>query len=96
MVETEVLKKLNINKKGSYSSKEEFVVDIEDSDEYGKIYSKLDNNPYVSLYEENCHVTADNATMYFEFEPDDDTTFILILTADFNENIYKLSIKQLK
>ena len=38
----QLLKKLNINKTGSYDGKNSYVVDLDSDDEWGKIFTKLD------------------------------------------------------
>ena len=66
-------------------------MDIPNSNAYGKIYSKLDNSDLVEEDIESSQITYDNSSI--QFLSDD---YLITLLADFNEDIYKLTIKTLE
>lgn len=65
------------------------VLEIEGSDNYGRIYSRLDNSDLVDEDEESSQMTSDTASTIYESED-----YIITLLADFNADEYKLTIKE--
>lgn len=84
----EFLNKLGIDGKLRRSSSS-YVLDIEGSNSYGKIYSKLDNSDEVEEDEESSQVTEDYSSI--QFYSDD---YVLQLIADFKNDEYRLTIKE--
>lgn len=84
------LKELGINQIGHYNSKNNYIIDIEDSEEYGKIYSKLDKSDLLDENDDSSTVTMHNSHIVFE---SDDYQFTLI--ADFENDTYKLVCKDI-
>lgn len=83
-----VLSTLGVNNKGTYSRDGSFVVDLADSsDEFGKVYSILDNNDKLDYMEDNSLLTVDNASILYLYDD-----FIINLIADFNNNHYKVVV----
>lgn len=80
-----VLQELGIEERGNYSKDDSYVVDLPNSDEFGKIYSKLDKNDDVEYLEDNSLLTVNNASMYYRY---DDIQITLI--ADFLNDEYKV------
>lgn len=66
-----------------------YVLDIEDSNEYGKIYSILDNSDLVEEDGESSQITVDYQSV--QFYNDD---YLLQLIADFESDEYRLTIKE--
>lgn len=83
------LKKLGIDAKPNKSGNL-YVVDITDSDEYGKIYSRLDKSDLVDEVADSSQMTYENASI--QFESDD---YLITLLADFEADNYKMTIKEL-
>lgn len=86
----ELLRKLKIQQRGTYSRDGSYVIDLEDSsDDFGKVYSTLDKNPDVEYMENNSLLTVDNASMYYKYED-----YQINIIADFNHNHYKIVIAE--
>lgn len=84
----ELLRKLNINKRGSYSDEHTYVIDLKDSDEYGSYNSLLERNGRLKEIDESSFVTADNAALDYRYKDE----YLISLVADFNEDTYKIVI----
>ena len=84
----EFLKSLGINGQ-LQKSKSSYVLDINDSNEYGRIYSLLDKNDEVEEDSESSQVTMDYSSVRFF---NDEYTIQLI--ADFENDEYRLTIKE--
>lgn len=85
----ELLQKLGIKETPKKSNNGVSVIDIEDSNEYGVYYSKLDRSPLLDEDEESSNVTIDGSTIVYI---SDDYT--LTLVADFASDQYKLTIRE--
>ena len=93
MNEKEFLTKLGITKEGNYSSDNDaYIIDLSNSDEYGKIFSKLDKSNEVELLEDNQVITEQGSSLIYEAE---DESYILNLIADFDEDKYQLIINKI-
>ena len=92
MVAETVLKELNIDKGGTYGDDGAFVVDIKNSDEFGKIYSKLDNTDLLEYQDENSLLTSDNANLNYIFGEGE---FLVSLIGDFENDSYQLTITEI-
>lgn len=86
----EVLVELGINKPGEYGRNNTYVVDIDNSDEFGKIYSILDKNDEVEQNEENSLLTLHNASIYYLYGE-----YQINLIGDFDANQYRLVLTEL-
>lgn len=84
------LKQLGIDKSYTKGGNGLYNIDIEDSDEYGKIYSKLDKSDLIDEIPDSSQMTYETASI--QFENDD---YLITLLADFNEDTYKMTIKEL-
>lgn len=90
-----ILKKLEINKTGHYDN-HFYIIDIEDSNEYARFYTKLSHNAVNTEFPNfgtNTNDTTIKVTNYFEFE-NDNITYNLFLIADFDSDKYYLKIKE--
>lgn len=65
------------------------VLDIEDSDMYGRIYSILDNSDSVEEDPESSQVTEDYSSIQFFSDE-----YLIQLIADFKNDEYRLTIKE--
>lgn len=93
MDEKEFLNKIGINKEGNYSSDNDaYVIDLDNSEEYGRIFSKLDKSDEIDLLEDNQVITEQGSSLIYEAE---DEGYILNLIADFDEDKYQLIVNKI-
>ena len=85
----QLLKEIGIDAEPHQGSDGTYVIDIEDSNEYGIYYSKLDRSDLVDEDEESSNVTIDGSTIVYI---SDDYTLTLI--ADFSSDQYRLTIRE--
>lgn len=88
-----ILNRLGIDDTGVYDNYF-YVVHLDSSDEYAKVYTKLDKNAINTEFPSFGTNTSDSTvkiTNYFEIE-EDNITYNLFLIADFNEDDYYLKI----
>lgn len=84
------LKDIGITQIGHYTKSNSYIIDIEDSDEYGKIYSRLDKCEDLIEDEDSSTITVHTSNIVFE---SDEFQFTLI--ADFDQDTYKLVCKEI-
>lgn len=84
----EFLKQLRIDKKAEKTDDGKLLIELEDSDEYGRIYSKLDKSDLVYEDQDSSQVTFDTSSIQFESD-----NYLITLLADFEQDTYKLTIK---
>lgn len=84
----ELLTELGITLRGNYSEEDNYVIDISNSNEYGRINSTLDRSDILEFIEDSSFLTEENANMTYKYEDD----YMLNLMADFDENTYQLVI----
>ena len=84
----EFLKSLGIEGNLRRSARSQ-VLDIEDSNAYGRVYSILDNSDFVDEDAESSQVTEDYSSI--QFYSDD---YVIQLIADFKNDEYRLTIKE--
>lgn len=88
-----ILTRLELDSTGRYENKF-YVIHIENSDEYAKVYTKLSKNAIDAEYP-TFGTNTDDATIkitnYFELEEDNDK-YLLFLIADFQNDEYYLKI----
>ena len=87
----ELLNKLGISQVGEYAEDGSYVIDIDNSNKWGVVYSKLDNSPLVELQDESSLLTADEASLIYFSD-----SYQLTLIADFDNEIYKLVVSEVK
>jgi hypothetical protein len=88
-----ILSRLNIEDTGKYDN-HFYIIDIENSDEYAKMYTKLTKNAINTefpTFGTNTSNSTVKITNYFELE-EENTKYILFLIADFKEDKYYLKI----
>lgn len=84
-----VLRELNIYLDGDYAKDGSFVVDIYDSDDFGRIYSLLDNNKDVEELSESSLLNQRSANVLYLYDD-----YQITLVADFDEDLYKLVVTE--
>ena len=88
-----ILNRLDINSTGKYEN-HFYIIEIEDSDEYAKMYTKLSRNAINTEFPTFGTNTSDSTvkiTNYFELE-EDNNKYTLFLIADFKNDRYYLKI----
>jgi hypothetical protein len=88
-----VLARLQIENTGSYDN-HFYVIPLADSDEYAKVYTKLDKNAINTEYPEftkNTNNTTTRIINYFEIE-EDSIIYNIFLFADFDNEKYYVKI----
>lgn len=87
----QLLKELNINKVGSYSKNNNYIIDIDNSNEFGRVYSTLDNNEELDESDDSTNINMHNANITYKYK----NQFQLTLIADWDNDTYKLVIEEL-
>lgn len=87
----DILRELGINLDGTYDSEGGYVIDLNSSSDFGKIYSKLDKNEDLNFLESNSLLTVDNASLVYRYEDEVEIT----LLGDFNNDKYQLVANKL-
>ena len=82
---------LGIKKEGNYSSNGSYIIDLDSSEEFGKIYSTLDSNEDLQYEEDSSLLTVDNGSMIYNY----DDLYQIVLLADFKNNQYKITIREI-
>lgn len=85
----EFLKELGIQGTPQRTDENTYVLDIEGSDNYGRIYSRLDRSELVEEDEQASQLTFDTSSLRYENDE-----YQLTLLADFNEDRYQLVIQK--
>jgi hypothetical protein len=88
-----ILDRLGVEDTGKYEN-HFYIVEMENSDEYARMYSKLNKNAINTEFPTFGTNTSDSTvkiTNYFELEEDQDK-YILFLIADFQNDKYYLKI----
>ena len=88
-----ILARLNIEETGTYDN-HFYIIDIANSNEYAKMYTKLEKNAINTEYPTfgtNSSNSTVKITNYFELE-EDNTKYLLFLIADFDNDKYYLKI----
>ena len=88
-----ILNRLGIETTGKYDNRF-YVIDIENSDEYAKMYTKLSKNAIDTefpTFGTNTSNSTVKVTNYFELEEDNEK-YTIFLIADFDNDKYYLKI----
>lgn len=87
----DLLRKIGITEEGHHTSNDTYVVDLEDSDHFNRIFSKLDKSDIVEENEDSSVVNLDVTNILYISEK-----FALNLIADFSQDTYKLVVTELE
>lgn len=88
-----ILDRLEISETGAYDNRF-YIINIENSDEYAKMYTKLSKNAINTefpTFGTNTNNSTVKVTNYFELD-EDNHTYNLFLIADFDNDKYYLKI----
>ena len=85
---------LKVSKDGEFGSGESsYTLDIEDSNEWGRLYSKFNKNEELEQLEDGSILTLHNASILYLYEGELGN-YQVVLTADYDHNNYKLVINE--
>ena len=87
----ELLKKIGITEEGHKSSDNNYVIDLEDSDHFNRIFSKLDKSDLVEENEDSSVVNLDVTNILYISD-----NYALNLIADFSQDTYRLVVTKLE
>lgn len=88
-----ILSRLEIDDTGTYDNRF-YIINIENSDEYAKMYTKLSKNAINTefpTFGTNTNSSTVKVTNYFEID-EDNNTYNIFLIADFDKDKYYLKI----
>ena len=85
----ELLRQLGIDAEPVKGENGSYNIDIEDSNEYGKYFSKLDKSGIVEEEQDASSVNFENSSIQFTNEQ-----YTLTLLADFENDTYSLNIRE--
>lgn len=88
----QLLKEIGINKIGTYSDNSTYIIDLADSNDYGRINSILDRSNILDFIDESSYVTAENANLDYKYQDQ----YLLSLIADFENDYYQLVIVEME
>ena len=85
----ELLKQIGIDAEPVKGENGSYNIDIEDSNEYGKYFSKLDKSDLVEEEQDASSVNFENSSIQFTND-----NYTLTLIADFENDTYSLNIRE--
>lgn len=86
----DILSKLGIDESGYYGKDGAYIIDLEDSNAYGKVYTKFDKSEDFDEIEDESLLTIHNSSIVYEND-----SFRATLISDFDQDTYKLVIKEI-
>ena len=87
----ELLKNIGITEVGYYGKEKNYVIDLENSDHFNKVFSKLQKSDLVDENEDSSVVNLSVSNILFLSDD-----YSLNLIADFDQDIYKLVVTELE
>lgn len=87
----ELLKKIGITQSGYYSGDHNYIIDLEGSDEFNKVFSRLEKSELVEENEDSSVINLEVSNVLYIGEG-----YSLNLIADFNQDLYKLVVTALE
>jgi hypothetical protein len=86
-----LLKDLGITERGQMTSNNNYVIDLDDSDHFNRLFSKLDKSDLVEENEDSSVVNLEVTNILYLADG-----FSLNLIADFEQDTYKLVVTELE
>lgn len=86
----ELLSKLGINYTGYWGKEDSYIIDLPDSDAFGKVYSKLEQTNLLEPMEDNDLISSQNVSVLYT---DDEYLFNLIMNLE--QESYQLIITKI-
>ncbi len=87
----ELITKLRINREGTRSRDGSYVIDLNSADDFGRMYSLLDNNDELEYLDTVSLLNVNNSSLNYKYKD----LYQIALMADFNEDQYKIVITKL-
>ena len=87
----EFLRELGITQEGSFTEDNNYVIDLESSNEFNKIYGKLDSSDLIEENEDASVVNLDVTNIIYFCE-----NFAINLIADFTQDEYKIVVTEVE
>lgn len=87
----QLLKELEISQVGNYSSGGSYIIDISSSNEFGRVYSKLEDSDKLDQSENSALITLHDISIIYKYEDQ----FQLTLLGDLDNDTYKLVIEEI-
>ena len=85
----QVLKEIGINQKAEPMENGCLVVSLKNSNEYGRVYSILENSGIIEIDDDSSVLTYKSSSIQYNGDG-----FIITLISDFDADTYKLTIKE--
>jgi phosphoribosylaminoimidazole (AIR) synthetase len=86
-----LLKEIGINEVGYYSKDNNYVIDLENSDHFNKVFSKLQKSDKVEENEDSSVINLNVSNVLFVSD-----SYAFNIIADFDQDLYKLVITELE
>ena len=86
-----LLKDIGITESGHMSSKNNYIIDLDDSDHFNRIFSKLDKSDLVEENEDSSVVNLEVTNILYLADG-----YSLNLIADFDQDTYRLVVTELE
>lgn len=86
------LDQIGIHYQGTESRENTYVIDLLDSDDYGRVYSILENCDELEIMYDNQVITEQGSSLMYEADTE---PYILNLIADFDEDKYQLIVNKI-
>jgi len=83
------LSKIGIFGEFSKGKNNSLILDLEDSDAFGKMFSLFDKTSEIELQEDTLIMNTHTANINYEYK-----NYLITLTADFDADNYKLIVKE--
>lgn len=87
----EFLKKIGITEDGQNTQDGNYVIDLDDSNHYNRVFSKLDKSDLIEENEDSSVVNVDVTNILYIGD-----NYALNLIADFKQDTYKLVVTELE
>lgn len=84
----EILQEIGIKQKAE-QTEDGLVISLKNSNEYGRIYSILENSDLIEIDDDSSVLTYESSSIQY-----DGDGFIITLISDFDADTYKLTIKE--
>ena len=86
-----LIKLLKLDSYGGNYGRKNYVIDLNDDSEWGKVYTILDSTPELDQIEENVLLTEHNSSLLYNYNDE----LLLNLKADFDNDQYQLVISEI-
>lgn len=83
------LRKLGIHQEGEFTDDGNYVIELEDDDEYAKVYSLLDKSNELEEDEDASQLTNDNSSVQYVNDK-----YTITLLADYDSDQYALICRE--